>query len=278
MTLTTASSPPIEVIDRFDRFLAVAKPAGRISHGRDGVQEEIRGRFGADWQLVHRLDRETSGVLLLASGAEALRAAGEAWGKTIHKRYLALALGPAPEEEEGEIDAPLLEFHTGRFHLLRRALRAAYGEGRAERLLRGETLEGIPPLPAPGRTALHSAGRPASTAWKRLATRGPLTLLALSPRQGRMHQLRLHVRALGLEIAADRLYGSIPVPTRGELGLASEPDSGEPVVARLALHAERLEWTDPPGGGAHREIVAPLPPEWKAIFPSELARGAGALR
>jgi len=213
-----------------DRYLGVQKPSGRIVHGRNGVLEEMRQRFGADVSLVHRLDKETSGVLLLARDAEALRAALHAWSADVTKTYVAVTRG-VPVPAEGVIDRPLLEHRSGKPELLARAVRAAYGPSRAGHLLAGRRVREIPPLPPPGRTAAHPGGRPASTAYRVLRDDGATAVVELVPREGRMHQLRVHLAAIGTPILGDPLYDS-----------ARGPETPEPL-----LHAARLEWRDPPG-------------------------------
>jgi 23S rRNA-/tRNA-specific pseudouridylate synthase len=213
-----------------EAYLAFDKEAGRNAHGPGGLLEEARRELGEDLHLVHRLDRITSGLLLLARGEEALRAAHAAWATGVSKTYVGLVRG-VPAAAEGTIDLPLLEHRSGKPWLLERALRAACGPGRAARLLRGESLPGLPPLPPPARTAAHPAGRPALTIWRLLGERSGHALLELCPRTGRMHQLRVHLAAVGHPLRNDPLYDP-----------AADP-SGPPPF----LRAVRVVWRDPPG-------------------------------
>ena len=211
-------------------YLAVNKPAGRVVHGKDGLVEELRASTGEDLVLVHRLDRETSGVLLLARGAAALRAAHAAWARDVTKFYLARTRG-VPSPPEGVVNAPVLEHHTSKPKLLRRALTAAYGPARAGHLLAGRRVGAVPPVPPPGRTAVHPAGRPAATAYRVVEDRGATALVELVPETGRMHQLRVHLAHLGTPLLGDRLY---------------DTDRGRETPAPR-LHASRLVWKNPPG-------------------------------
>jgi len=163
-----------------ERYLAVNKPAGRVVHGKGGLLEELRASIGKDLALVHRLDRETSGVLLFARGV--------------------------PSPPEGVVTAPVLEHRTSKPELLRRALKAAYGPARAGHLLAGRRVGAIPALPPPGRTAVHPAGRPTATAYRVIESRGATALVELVPETGRMHQLRVHLAHLGAPLLGDRLY------------------------------------------------------------------------
>ncbi len=119
-----------------------------------------------------------------------------------------------------------------------RAVRAAYDPDRAARLLRGEGLSFVPPLPPPARSAVHPAGRPALTRWRLLETRGDDALLELSPQTGRMHQLRVHLAAIGHPLRNDPLYDPEVAPLIDGTGPGP------------FLRAVRIVWQDPPGAPA----------------------------
>jgi len=226
------SAPPVCVLPSppgAERYLAVDKPAGRAVYGPGGLLAELRAVHGGDLALVHRLDKETSGVLLLAKDAGALRAAHAAWAADVTKTYVARTRG-VPSPREGVVDAPLLEHRTSRPDLLRRALVAAYGRARAGHLLLGHTVRAIPPVPPPGRTAAHPAGRPARTRYRVVAEEGGTALVELVPEQGRMHQLRVHLLALGTPLLGDPAYDAAR-------------QSGDPAPW---LRAVRLDWRNPP--------------------------------
>ena len=230
MTVRLLPTPP-----GADTYLAVDKLSGVAVHGPNGLLHAVRETLGESLSLVHRLDKETSGVLLLAKTPEALRAALDAWPTSVTKTYLAVTRG-VPSPAEGVVTQKLLEHRTGKPELLRRALKAAYGPSRAGHLLSGRRVGAIPEIPPPGRTAVHPAGRPASTAYRVLEDRGATALVELTPGTGRMHQLRVHLAHLGTPLLGDPSYD-----------VARTPETPAPV-----LHAARLAWTDPPGlpGGA----------------------------
>jgi len=228
---------PLPVPPGAEEYLVFDKEAGQNAHGFGGLFEEARRALGSDLHLVHRLDRITSGLLLLARGETALRAAHDAWATRVSKTYLALVRG-IPTESEGTIDYPVLEHRSGRPWLMERAVRAAYDPDRAARLLRGEGLSFVPPLPAPARSAVHPAGRPALTRWRLLEPRGADALLELSPETGRMHQLRVHLAAIGHPLLGDPLYD--PETVRGAAGTGPAP----------FLRAVRIVWEEPPGAPA----------------------------
>lgn len=213
-----------------EEYLAVDKPAGVAVHGPGGLLAPLRERFGEGLALVHRLDRATSGVLLLARTPGALRAAHAAWPDDVTKTYLARSRG-VPEPREGSVNAPLLEHRSGKPQLLRRALAAKYGPAIAGQLALGRRVRDIPLPPPPGRTAVHPAGRAAVTRYRVLEAADGNALVELTPEQGRMHQIRVHLRHLGTPLLFDPLYDE----ARRE---------GDPAPF---LHALRIVWKNPPG-------------------------------
>jgi 23S rRNA pseudouridine1911/1915/1917 synthase len=158
-------------------FLAVDKPAGATtqpSAGRVGesLVDAVSVRLGRPAGLVHRLDRDTSGVVLFGKDGPGTSALAALFRRgEVQKRYLAVT-GPGLPAG-GEIDLPLSKDpkRLGRF----RASRAAHGV-------------------------------PAVTGYARLHD-GAYCLVRLEPRTGRTHQLRAHLSALGAPIAGDTLYG-----------------------------------------------------------------------
>lgn len=173
------------------------KPAGLAAQGGSGLSENLEawvaqtfGRPGkAPPRLVHRLDRDTSGVLLMARTKPAAAFFSAAFAeRRVRKTYLALVCGGAPEPPAGEIALAL-----------RKARR------------RGVELVEIVADDAPQAQAAH-------TRYTTRTAHAGAALLALEPLTGRMHQLRAHCAAIGRPIAGDGKYGglfalnSAPVP------------------------------------------------------------------
>lgn len=163
-----------KVLHEDEHFLAVDKPAGRlvIPGGRaeeTALVEELAAGRGCKLYVVHRLDRDASGVVLFAKNAEAHRAAClEFERRRAQKKYLAVVLGRVPGD--GEITQPLREF----------------GSGRA----------GVDPR-----------GKPAQTKYRVVEDLGSATLLEVEPTTGRRHQIRAHLYWLGHPVLGDRVYG-----------------------------------------------------------------------
>ncbi len=170
------------VIYQDQALLALNKPSGMAVHGGTGLSwgviEAMRQREGAGdafLELVHRLDRETSGVLLLARTPPALRELHrQLRNDTMHKRYLALLCGDLQASEEILVDQPLARASAG-----------------GERLM-----------------VVHEEGRPARTRFRVLRRFGPATLVEAVPETGRTHQIRVHARHLGHPLAGDRKYAT----------------------------------------------------------------------
>lgn len=227
-----ARTPRLEVLHEDDHLIAFAKPAGllvvpdRWDHGRIDLMSLVHAQFSPSWYNVHRLDRDTSGVLLCAKTAAALRALSEQFESgQVEKRYLAL-VKPAPVTDSGTIDVPLAPES-------RRA-------GRMHASTRGKT--------AVTRFVVQER-------W-----RHGFALVEASPLTGRQHQVRVHLAHLGSPVVADPLYGDGRPLRLSELKAGYKGDRREerPLLARQALHAHRLTIIHP-ASAQPLAIAAPLP-------------------
>lgn len=169
-------------------FFVINKPAGLAAHPGPRVRDSVETRLlpqkrGGPW-LVHRLDTDTSGCLLVARRKSALIAAQNAFAehRTI-KRYWALVAG-CPTERTGTLTT-----------LLRRVTSARQGWKMLSEPVNG----------TPSQTTKDS--RPARTSWRVLASNGTVSLLELTLHTGRTHQARIHCAALRTPIIGDTLYG-----------------------------------------------------------------------
>ena len=173
----------MKVLLRDRWLLAVDKPAGLLTQPGLGRQQadSLITRLNRDdpaLRLVHRLDRDTSGVLLLARGLEALRSCSSLFAhRRVNKLYLADVHGHI--DRGGAINSPL---------------------ARVQR--------------QPPRYGFHPAGRPAITLWRILRPLDGITRVWLRPLTGRSHQLRAHLAGIGHPIIGDPIYGDAGTPGR----------------------------------------------------------------
>ena len=225
-----------------EALIAIDKPAGVAVHGGSGVSfgviEQLRqARPQARLlELVHRLDRETSGVLLVAKKRSALTALQDQFReRETGKTYLALADGDWPSNKK-VLDAPLAKY------LL------PDGERRVRVVAKdhADAMHAVTLVRVLGRFAL-----PGDAA--------PLTLLAVTIKTGRTHQLRVHLASGGHPIAGDDKYGDFERNrSLQKLGLK-----------RMFLHAWRLTFAHP-ASGERIALQAPLPADLARIVPATI--------
>jgi len=212
------------VLYRDDHVIALNKPSGLAVQGGSGTTRHIDGmldalRYEASERprLVHRLDKDTSGVLLLARSRQAAQSLSAAFqGRTVEKVYWALVVG-LPEIEAGTIDAPL-------------AKGGETGREKMEETDDGQSAE------TDYRIIDHAAGR---VSW-----------LELRPRTGRTHQLRAHCAVMGNPILGDGKYGGREsflsgMPKRLHLHAHTlqlpHPDTGERLEVTAPLDDELVK-------------------------------------
>jgi tRNA pseudouridine32 synthase / 23S rRNA pseudouridine746 synthase len=171
----------IEIVAVDDAFVVINKPSGLLSvPGRgadkqDCVAARVQALF-ADALTVHRLDMETSGLILMARGIDAQRDLAIAFEKrVIEKKYIAV-VSQIILDDEGEINLPLICDWPNR----------------------------------PRQIVEHTIGKPSLTRWRVLArdAQANTTRVELSPVTGRSHQLRVHMNEVGHPILGDSLYGT----------------------------------------------------------------------
>lgn len=215
------------VIHRDDQVIVLNKPPGLAVQGGSGTEKHVDGmldalRFGYEDRprLVHRLDKDTSGLLLIARTGQAAKRLAESFrDRETEKLYWAVVVG-VPPRKEGTIDLPL----------------AKRPGARDRELMQVD----------------HEEGQKALTHFKEMDRIGKrAAFLALWPRTGRTHQLRVHCAEIGCPILGDRKYG-------GEEALLSTLTEAR----RLHLHARRLILPHPSGRG-ELKAEAELPPHFR---------------
>jgi 23S rRNA pseudouridine955/2504/2580 synthase len=220
-----AAVPPVLYED--EHLLAVDKPAGLAAHGGSGVSfgliEQVRAARPNQpfLELVHRLDRETSGLLILAKTRRALVGMHEALREgEVEKRYLTLVAG---------------DWHNDRQHVRAGLRKFLTSDG--ER-----------------RVAVDPEGLPSHTVFNLQRRLGGDSLLEAELKTGRTHQIRVHLAHLGFPIVGDDKYGDFTLNKRlakGEVG---------PRFGRMFLHAASMRFHHPVSS-VPLVLESPLPPD-----------------
>jgi 23S rRNA pseudouridine1911/1915/1917 synthase len=249
-----AEDLPLVILHEDADLLVLDKPAGLAVHPGAGSRSgtlvnallhhcrDLSGIGGVERPgIVHRLDKDTSGVLVVAKNDLAHRAlAAQFKARVVDKVYETLVWG-RPRPACALIDAAIGR-HPG----------------------------------ARTRMALRPDGRPSRTAYRVIFSRGPVSFLEVRPETGRTHQIRVHLSSAGHPIVGDRLYGGRRAESVADRQLRETFLS----YAGLALHARRLAFTHP-RSGERREFEAPRPGALQALLdrlerlPDEAVTGGG---
>jgi RluA family pseudouridine synthase len=232
--------------------LAVDKPAMLAVHpsGRhltDTLIQRVHRMLGAEQvqregrpRLAHRLDRETSGVILIGldprSHSELMRQFEE---REVEKEYLAVVQGQ-PEHSGGRIELPLGSARGSRIQL---------------------------------KMAVQMDGQASVTEWRVVRRVPGYALVSCSIHTGRQHQIRVHLAAMGHPLVGDKLYGYDELLfQKAADGTLTEEDYRVLELPRQALHSHRLVFTSP-ATGARTEAVSPLPSDLREFLDRHEASG-----
>ncbi len=247
--------PPVTFED--ESLLVFDKPSGllvapdRWDKQRENLMGLVHEKYGRQVANVHRLDADTSGLLLCAKSKPALDfLSGQFQSKTVGKVYHAI-VAVLPPERAMKVVAPLrTEAGT-----LPEAFTVELALGPDER--------------QPGRMRVFKGrgGKACVTEFKVLGDFGRFAWVECRPLTGRTHQLRVHLAAMGAPILNDVFYGDPTVELklsdlkRGYKGRAEE----KPLITRLALHASELTFTHPVSR-ERQTLAAPLPHEFEVAL------------
>jgi 23S rRNA pseudouridine1911/1915/1917 synthase len=239
---------PLSILYEDDAIVVVDKPAGMIVHPAKGHWEgtlasalahhfgELSERGGPTRPgIVHRLDRDTSGAIVVAKNDQAHDAlAAQFKARTVSKEYLAIVVG-APDRDQDVIDEPI----------------GAHPTQREKKAIRRH----------------DENARPAVTHYQVIERFRGFALVCARPKTGRTHQIRLHLAHIGHPVLCDRLYGGraqlteLELIPRGQL-THDAPDMERVLLSRQALHAHRLAFNHPTTG-ERLQFEAPLPTDFE---------------
>ena len=224
------------IIEENPSWVAVNKPAGLLSiPDREGkeisLKQLLREKYGEIF-TVHRLDKDTSGLILFARTAEAHKMLSRQFEERLTKKiYLGLLLG-TPPNTSGTVTAPIAE-HPAKN----------------------------------GTMIIHKNGKEAITDYKVLDDFSKYAWTEFRIHTGRTHQIRVHMKDLGHPIACDPLYGDgkplLVSSIRSRYKLSRKEEEERPILNRLALHASLLSFEF---DGKQVDLSAELPKDLRATL------------
>lgn len=226
-----------EVLFENDHWIAINKPAGLLSiPDREGKEISLKVMLAEKYGeifTIHRIDRDTSGIILFAKDAETHKFLSMSFeDRTVQKFYLGIVSGSLPDKK-GTIDAPIAEHSHKK-----------------------------------GVMIIHKRGKPSVTDFEVIEEFGKYSLLRFQIHTGRTHQIRVHMQEVGHPIVCDELYGD-PKPIfisslKKDFKLSRNELEERPILSRLGLHAESLELTDPSGNKYN--LTAEMPKDMRALL------------
>lgn len=226
-----------DIIFETEHWIAINKPYGLLSipdrEGKDiSLKQLLQEKYGEIF-TVHRLDRNTSGIIVFAKEEETHRYLSMAFEERhVEKFYVGIVTGTLPAQED-TIDQPIAE-NTAR---------------------RGVMI-------------IHKRGKPSVTDYKVLEEFGVYSFVKFKIHTGRTHQIRVHMQLIGHPIVCDEIYGD-PSPVlissiKRKFKLSKNELEERPILNRLALHAAELHFTDVTG--KEFRLEAPMPKDMRALL------------
>ena len=227
----------LEIIEQNDHFIVINKPAGLLSiPDREGKEPSLKQLLQQQFEqvfTVHRLDRETSGIIVFAKDAETHKYLSQIFEeRNVEKYYIGIVNGVPPATKK-TIDAAIME-HPGK---------------------RGVMI-------------IHKKGKPAITDYEVIETFGKYSLVQFRIHTGRTHQIRVHMQHEGHPIVCDELYGDgLPIKVssfKRNYKLSKHEEEERPILARTGLHAQRLRFND--AEGTPYDLEAEMPKDMRALL------------
>ncbi len=237
--MSTDNSLKMTILYEDEHLLVVEKPAGLLtipdrSGNPDNLYAKLQKRYGVVF-IVHRLDRETSGVLCFARNEVAHRHLSMQFEHHTTDKFYHVLVDGQLHHEEGEIDKPIGEHPV-----------------------------------ISGKMAILSSGKPSLTFYRVLERFKGFTLVEVLIKTGRTHQIRVHFQSIGYPLAVDALYGQRPALFLSEIKgkkykSGKNTEDERPLLDRVSLHASRLR-LDHPVTGERLEFKSELPKDFAATL------------
>jgi 23S rRNA pseudouridine1911/1915/1917 synthase len=227
----------LDIIFENDDFIAVNKAPGLLSiPGSDGKDPSVKDLLKEKYDsifTVHRLDRETSGVIVFAKNETAHKNLSEEFeNREVIKKYSGIVHGIL-SKKKGHVDVPVVK-HASKRNIM----------------------------------IVHAKGKPSLTDYEVIEEFGTYSLVQFQIHTGRTHQIRVHMQYIGHPIVCDELYGNgHPVfisSFKKKFKLSKSEDGEKPILSRLALHSSLLNFRD--GNANEYTIEAPMPKDMKALL------------
>ena len=239
--MSTQSNPTtknhLHIIFENDQFIVLNKPAGVLSipdrtQSEPSLKDMLIEKYGSIF-TVHRLDKETSGIILFAKNETAHQYFSKQFeDRSMEKYYLGLVHGTL-EQTAGSIDAAIMEHPA---------------------------LKGV--------MVVNKKGKPSLTDYELAEALGKFSLVKFRIHTGRTHQIRVHAKNIGHPIACDPLYGDgKPVllsSIKKKYKLSKHDEEERPILNRVALHSYELKFKD--ATGQEFDLTAELPKDIRALI------------
>lgn len=227
----------LQIIFENDEFVAINKPAGLLTipdreQSERSLKEILQDKYGTIF-TVHRLDKDTSGLVIFAKNETAHKFFSKLFeDRKVEKYYLGIVLG-SPANSTGTIDAPITE------HLQHK-----------------------------GTMTVHRNGKQSLTTYEVIESNKHFSLVSFQLHTGRTHQIRVHAKHIGHPLACDPLYGDgkpiLLSAIKKKFKLSKHDEEERPMISRLALHSYKLCFEDM--NGVKMELVAEMPKEFRALM------------
>lgn len=227
----------IDILQETENWVAVNKSAGLLSiPDREGKEPSLKkfllAKYGSIF-TVHRIDRDTSGVIIFAKNEKAHKhLSGQFEERTTVKIYMGLVLG-LPANLQGSIDSPIEEHPAGN-----------------------------------GKMIIHRKGKASLTDYEVVEELPPYSLLRFQLHTGRTHQIRIHMQSIGHPLVCDTMYGDgkpvLVSSFKSKFKLSKSAEEERPILGRLGLHAALLEFTEQ--DGKRIRLEAPLHKDLQATL------------